>query len=781
KQNHLLTLAPFGWDSLKREFLWPITYFKGYDDIVVGTTNVEIKSPVEIHLFDSDGMHFGPNIDEIPNVVYYEKNDSKYLSFPINIDRFTLLLKGLDSGTYTMIITRPLLLTRSDGTSVVTILQYEITDVTTHDEDLDYFDFNFEIINDQIKEKVQQGLDVDIAIAEVLETLDMDEDGIPDIQDKELTFTKSKPTLIVPSMSKQTGDDIVFNANLHHLNEKLGGKNISFYLDNIKIGSNVTDGEGNAQINYLIPSNLATEKHNIIAAFEGDDNFGNVNGTGILNTINIAPKITIIAPEDLFVNGQVLVDADIYDANLKNISLTIDDQEVANSLPYIWDTTNFEDGIHFLQIIGVDSLGEQGLDIKLTIVNNNGYNITFLPPITTPDQFNLTIGSVLPIKFTARDNYTDEFIDDDMVNVTILNSTGNIITNFNITNGIQINSDKEQYKVDFNTMDYPESTLGENCVISVTFGCVDNLRGIAIAYFTFEEDFTPPSTITHLHPTAATTYINWTWTNPPDPNFHHTEIYLNNVFQTITSSRHHNATDLAPETSYTISTRTVDTAGNINQTWMNDTATTLPAPDTTIQITISLNSGWNLISAPLNLTTWKLGEEAAVGDPLNITPENSLTSIYKYNTTSGSFEKCTHYAGWGWDPATGSESFTELEPGRGYWAMAENDCDLTFTGTAPSDLNIPLDADWNCIGWYSTSAALLGEEAVVGDPLSVTPENSLSSIYRYNTTSESFEKCTHYAGWGWEHATGSESFIELEPGRGYWVMAENDCVWEHET
>jgi hypothetical protein len=93
-----------------------------------------------------------------------------------------------------------------------------------------------------------------------------------------------------------------------------------------------------------------------------------------------------------------------------------------------------------------------------------------------------------------------------------------------------------------------------------------------------------------------------------------------------------------------------------------------------LQTSIQLHTGWNLISAPLNLTIRELGEEAAVGDPLNVTPENSLTSIYRYNTTSESFEKCTHYAGWGWAPATGSESFTELEPGRGYWLMSENDC-----------------------------------------------------------------------------------------------------------
>ena len=210
-------------------------------------------------------------------------------------------------------------------------------------------------------------------------------------------------------------------------------------------------------------------------------------------------------------------------------------------------------------------------------------------------------------------------------------------------------------------------------------------------------------------------------------------------------------------------------------------------PDATVFIAhltkfyVSLTAGWNLISIPLNLTTWELGEEAVVGDPLNVTPKNSLTSIYRYNTTSGLFEKCDHFDNWGWWPATGSENFTKLEPGRGYWVMAKNDCNLTFTGTAPSDINVTLNLGWNLVGWYSMEEALLGEESVVGDPLNVTPRNSLTSIYRYNSSSGLFEKCDHFDDWGWWPATGSESFTKLEPGRGYWVMAKNDCVWRHEA
>ena len=212
--------------------------------------------------------------------------------------------------------------------------------------------------------------------------------------------------------------------------------------------------------------------------------------------------------------------------------------------------------------------------------------------------------------------------------------------------------------------------------------------------------------------------------------------------------------------------------------WLNTVLVLSREPDLMVEH-IDLNTGWNLISVPLNLISWELGEEAVVGNPLNVTPKNSLTSIYRYNTSTALFEKCDHFDDWGWSPATGSESFTELEPGRGYWVKATSDCSLTFTGTEAYDIDVSLATDWNLIGWYSAVGATLGEEAVVGNPLDVTPENSLTSIYRYNSSTELFEKCDHFADWGWSPATGSEGFTELEPCSGYWVMAENACEWKH--
>ena len=102
------------------------------------------------------------------------------------------------------------------------------------------------------------------------------------------------------------------------------------------------------------------------------------------------------------------------------------------------------------------------------------------------DPFNITDGSTLPIKFTARDNETGEFIYDDTINVTITNSTGYLIiyfTNGTGTDSVRINSLEEQYIVNLHTKGY-DLNVGETYAITVTFGELDSLRGYEITYFT---------------------------------------------------------------------------------------------------------------------------------------------------------------------------------------------------------------------------------------------------------------------------------------------------------
>ena len=92
---------------------------------------------------------------------------------------------------------------------------------------------------------------------------------------------------------------------------------------------------------------------------------------------------------------------------------------------------------------------------------------------------------------------------------------------------------------------------------------------------------TPPGTVTYLHNTThVQNAITWAWTDPTDADFSRVMVYLNNVFRTNVTKgvQTYTGTGLTAGTQYTISTRTVDTSGNVNPTWVNHTAWTAPQP-----------------------------------------------------------------------------------------------------------------------------------------------------------------------------------------------------------
>jgi hypothetical protein len=92
-------------------------------------------------------------------------------------------------------------------------------------------------------------------------------------------------------------------------------------------------------------------------------------------------------------------------------------------------------------------------------------------------------------------------------------------------------------------------------------------------------DTTPPATVTNLNnQSAGPGWIYWNWTNPTDSDFNHTEIWINGTFkENVTKpTNYYNATSLNANKTYQIGTRTVDTSGNINTTWVNDTGMTKP-------------------------------------------------------------------------------------------------------------------------------------------------------------------------------------------------------------
>jgi len=121
-------------------------------------------------------------------------------------------------------------------------------------------------------------------------------------------------------------------------------------------------------------------------------------------------------------------------------------------------------------------------------------------------------------------------------------------------------------------------------------------------------DTTPPQSISNLSLAAAgTTWLNFTWDNPPDIDFSHAVFYLNGTFITNISApqNFYNITELTPDTLYGLGTHTVDISDNTNETWKNATARTLAAPDIVpplISITSPLGIVYTTSTIPLIFT-----------------------------------------------------------------------------------------------------------------------------------------------------------------------------------
>ena len=87
-------------------------------------------------------------------------------------------------------------------------------------------------------------------------------------------------------------------------------------------------------------------------------------------------------------------------------------------------------------------------------------------------------------------------------------------------------------------------------------------------------DTTPPASVTNLNYTSGPMYINWTWTDPADPDFDHVEldIDLNPTITVSKGQQYYNTSYFLPNSVHTIFIRTIDYSGNANSTWNSNQA-----------------------------------------------------------------------------------------------------------------------------------------------------------------------------------------------------------------
>jgi parallel beta-helix repeat protein len=175
----------------------------------------------------------------------------------------------------------------------------------------------------------------------------------------------------------------------------------------------------------------------------------------------------------------------------------------------------------------------------------------------------------------------------------ILNNIFNNSNNFNIYFGNRWNSTKtlginviSGHYLGGNFWAQPDGNgYSQDCLDSELNGICDlpyKLNDNNFDYLPLSiPDNEPPNSVTYLtNITFAYSFINWTWIDPEDHDFVNVSVWIDGTFKENVSNgvQFYNSTSFAPDTEHTISTRTVDINGNINQTWKNHTATTAPWP-----------------------------------------------------------------------------------------------------------------------------------------------------------------------------------------------------------
>ncbi|SNY19848.1 S-layer protein (TIGR01567 family) [Methanohalophilus euhalobius] len=188
---------------------------------------------------------------------------------------------------------------------------------------------------------------------------------------------------------------------------------------------------------------------------------------------------------------------------------------------------------------------------------------------------------------------------------------------------------------------YTESVL-PNTTYEIEIRTVDesgnvNTSGVTQTATTTNPDTTPPASISDLTNTTSAYWIEWSWTNPGDEDFDHTEIYIDDNWEANVSkpdSSYNYTESVLPNTTYEIEIRTVDESGNVNTSGVTQTATT--TSDTTPPSPVS-----SLSAAEIGSTWIKWTWENPIDDDFNHTVidlkdehiTNLSNSVSEYNAT----------------------------------------------------------------------------------------------------------------------------------------------------
>ncbi|MFN8494293.1 MAG: PKD domain-containing protein [Caldilineaceae bacterium] len=174
-----------------------------------------------------------------------------------------------------------------------------------------------------------------------------------------------------------------------------------------------------------------------------------------------------------------------------------------------------------------------------------------------------------------------------------------------------------------------------------------------------------------------------------------------------------------------------------------------------VRVDIPLAPNWNLVALPVQ--------------PANPAVDQVLASINgKYNLVYA-YKGCDAADPWKkYDPAAPpfANDLTTLDLTLGLWVRMTTTATLSVTGLVPMSTSIPLCNGWNLVGYPAQQARPVGE--------ALTPLNGCySMVYGYVAAdlADVWKKYDPSA------PPFANDLTALNPGRGYWIKANQACTW----
>ncbi len=455
-----------------------------------------------------------------------------------------------------------------------------------------------------------------------------------------------------------TSSDVAFDGGSHFIvgNSAASGT-IGIYVNNAA-NNNFT---GNNASNNSIGIYLRNSSNNNIYN-NYFNNTINVNGDGSPNYWNTTKQsaINIINGSYLGGNFWASPDGSGYSQNC-----AVSNADGICDLPYVLDTNNTDylplsnllPSFRYINGTVVDSISKEGIAGVRVFIDSNNSTMTngtgFYSLNVTAGTYNLT--ATLDPAYYTNNSVTVSTAsaavvlqDIELVKKPTGNITGKVVRYSFVTISSPQNTTYRTtdipliVSVDIVITTWQYSLNGAG---NVTFTLGTNITAIQgwndlVVYaqdsggkwdsnsVSFFVDSIAPGSVRDLQNVSyATNYINWTWTDPSDSDFSKVMVYLDGEYQgdVLKGRQYYNASGLVPGR-YTIGTRTVDEAGNINTTMQTHTATTIMPPERYINGTVmdSVN---------------KTGIEGVnVSTNTSVSTMTNGTGFYSLQVTGGSFE-----------------------------------------------------------------------------------------------------------------------------------------------